>query len=337
MGYFILLIYINNIVLFKMFHDIIYNTIFYNEFDYPLNRRKLKYEKKISEKFPIICNDGYFINSRNMNLYYQKFFSPNKKIIGKVFYLHGYASNNAYWSTEICKKMAKNGYCVYTLDYEGHGKSDGLWVYISDFSLIENDVSDFIIQIINKEYCDLKTFLIGDSMGGAVAINVMKKQKNLSSGCILIAPMIKISENAKPSKYIHNFLIYLCDYIPTFPILPNNNVPESGFHPLVSRRVIYSNPLIYDQKPRLKTALELYKVSCEIEENLDKIDFPYIVIHGLQDKLTDCSHSKFLYNSSKSKDKTIKIYDEGYHCLLDGPFKDLVYDDILVWLNNRIF
>jgi acylglycerol lipase len=272
-----------------------------------------------------------------MKLYYQKFFLPNKKIIGKIFYLHGYATNNTYWSTEICKKLAENGYCVYTLDYEGHGKSDGLWVYIEDFSFIEKDVSDFIVQIINKEYRNLKTFLIGDSMGGAVAINVLKKQKHLSSGCVLIAPMIKISDNAKPSEYIRDILIYLCDYIPTFPILPNNNLPESGFHPLVSRRVIYSNPLIYNQKPRLKTALELYKVSCEIEENLDKIDFPYIVIHGLQDKLTDCSHSKFLYNSSKSKDKTIKIYDEGYHCLLDGPFKDLVYDDILVWLNNRIF
>jgi len=320
-----------------MFHDIIYNTIFYNKFDCPLNRRKIKYEKNVFEEFPIICNDGYFKNSRNMNLYYQKFFSPNKKIIGKVFYLHGYASNNAYWSIEICKKMVKNGYCVYTLDYEGHGKSDGLWVYISDFSLIETDVSDFIIQIINKEYCDLKTFLIGDSMGGAVAINVMKKHKHLSSGCILIAPMIKISENAKPSKYIHNFLIYLCDYIPTFPILPNNNVPESGFHPLVSRRVIYSNPLIYDQKPRLKTALELYKVSCEIEGNLDKIDFPYIVIHGLQDKLTDCSHSELLYNLSQSEDKTIQIYNDGYHCLLDGPFKELIYTDIFEWLEKRVF
>jgi len=320
-----------------MFHDLFYNIFFYNEFDNPANRRKIKYEKKNFLKSSISCNDGYFINSRNMKLYYQRFFLQNKKIIGKIFYLHGYGANNEYWSTEICEKMAKNGYCVYTLDYEGHGKSDGLWVHIDNFTTIENDVSDFISQIINNEYCNLNTFLIGDSMGGAVAINVMKKKKNLVSGCILISPMIKISENAKPNKYIHDFLIYLCDYIPTFPILPNNNVPESGFHPLVSREQIYSNPLIYNQKPRLKTALELYKVSCKIEKNLDKIDFPYIVFHGLKDELTDSSHSKLLYNLSQSEDKTIKIYDEGYHCLLDGPFKELIYTDIFEWLEKRVF
>ena len=87
--------------------------------------------------------------------------------------------------------MAKNAYCVYTLDYAGHAKSEGLWVHIDNFTTIENDVSDFIIQIINNEYCDLNTFLIGDSMGGAVAINV-----------IIIAISIKIIEIKK----ILNFL-----------------------------------------------------------------------------------------------------------------------------------
>jgi len=319
-----------------MFHDLLYNAIFFNKFDSVLNRRNLTYTHNTTNMLNILYDDGYFTNSRNMKLYFQKYYPKKLKPIAKIIYLHGYASNNSYWSHNFCTKLAEQGFCIYTLDYEGHGKSDGLWVYIKDFSLVEKDVADFLKKFIHIEYPLLKTFLIGDSMGGAVAINVSRKNKKISSGCILIAPMIKIADEAKPSQFLHNFLINLCKYIPTFPILPNSTTPESGFHPLVSRSIIYTNPLIYNQKPRLKTALELYNVSCSIEQNLDKINFPFFVIHGKQDKLTNCEHSNLLYNLSNSEDKMIKIYEEGFHCLLDGPFEALILDDILKWLKKRI-
>ena len=79
------------------------------------------------------------------------------------------------------------------LDSEGHGKSDGLWAYIKDFSVLVDDNYRFIKSI--KEYEHLKTFLWGDSMGGATAIKLFEKNQNIASGAVLVAPMIKISDS----------------------------------------------------------------------------------------------------------------------------------------------
>ena len=314
-------------------NEIFYNTIFYSNNDNPVNRRKIQYPR-IENTF-VNHIEGYFTNSRNMKLYYQ-IFLPKKSIpIAKIIYAHGYATNNSYWGKEFALKFAKNNFLVFMIDYEGHGKSDGLWAYIENFSTIITDLQDYIKTIVNQQYVNLKTFIVGDSMGGAVAINLLRKYPDISSGCILIAPMIKISDDAKPHKMIHNFLIWLCNYIPTWPIVPNNTQPHSGFHPLLSRTTIYSNPLLYNKRPRLQTALQLYNTSCEIENNLETITFPFFIIHGKLDNLTDWEHSDILYQKSQSLDKKIKIYEEGYHCLLEGPFKRIIYNDFFNWLKLR--
>lgn len=49
----------------------------------------------------------------------------------------------------------------------------------------------------NPEYCNLPSFLFGQSMGGAVALKIHLKQPNAWSGAILVAPMCKVSFEPK--------------------------------------------------------------------------------------------------------------------------------------------
>lgn len=41
---------------------------------------------------------------------------------------------------DVASKFAKEGFGVYGIEYEGHGRSGGLNVYIDDFDLLINDV-----------------------------------------------------------------------------------------------------------------------------------------------------------------------------------------------------
>ena len=319
--------------MFQSIYNLIYNFLFYTQYDEAKNRRNINYSYPINLYSTISYIEQYIINSRNIKLYYQKFCPKNNNIISKIFFLHGYSANNSYWATNYGIKLAEKGHCVYILDAEGHGKSDGLWAYIDDFSILVEDYYEFINSI--NEFPNAKSFLWGESMGGATTIQLFRKYPNIASGAILIAPMIKISNDAKPSKSLENILIWLSHYLPTWPILPHNTQPHSGFHPLVSRNIIYDNPLCYDRKPRLRTALQLYNISCEIEKNLHTILFPFIVIHGKKDKLTEWQHSKILYHKAISDDKEIILYDECYHCLLEGPYQEMIYEDIYNWLQTR--
>ena len=53
----------------------------------------------------------------------------------------------------------------------------------------------------------------------------------------------------------------------------------------------------------------LKKVSDSISSNLQSFNAPFLVQHGLSDKVTDPNLSRALYEESSSKDKEIKLYE----------------------------
>lgn len=69
-----------------------------------------------------------------------------------------------------------------------------------------------------------------------------------------------------------------------------------------------------------------------------QVSAPLLILHGAADKVTDPLVSQFLYEKASSKDKTLKIYEEGYHGILEGEPDDRISDvhkDIISWLDFR--
>lgn len=63
-----------------------------------------------------------------------------------------------------------------------------------------------------------------------------------------------------------------------------------------------------------------------------------LILHGADDKVTDPMVSQFLYENASSKDKTLKLYEGGYHCILEGEPDDRIFtviNDIISWLDSR--
>jgi uncharacterized protein len=88
---------------------------------------------------------------------------------GTVIFLHGNAENI---STHIASVhwLPKAGYNVYLYDYRGYGKSGG----ISDYELARRDVIsaiDFVDRF--EETRDRPLFVLGQSLGGAIAISAL--------------------------------------------------------------------------------------------------------------------------------------------------------------------
>lgn len=65
---------------------------------------------------------------------------------------------------------------------------------------------------------------------------------------------------------------------------------------------------------------------------------PMLILHGAADKVTDPLVSQFLYENAASKDKTLKLYEGGFHSILEGEPDDTilaVLTDIITWLDSR--
>jgi alpha-beta hydrolase superfamily lysophospholipase len=62
------------------------------------------------------------------------------------------------------------------------------------------------------------------------------------------------------------------------------------------------------------------------------------VLHGTADVVTDIEVSQALYAQASSSDKTIRIYTDGCHALLQGEPDDQrqrIAKDIIDWIDKR--
>ncbi|KFK34769.1 hypothetical protein AALP_AA5G191300 [Arabis alpina] len=286
-------------------------------------------------------SEEFFVNSRGMQLLTCKWFPVNQEPRALIFFCHGYAIDCSTTFKDIATKFAKEGFSVYGIEYEGHGRSEGLSVYIDNFDLLIDDVSSHFSNIAEMgANTKRKKFLMGESMGGAVVLLLHRKKPEFWDGGILIAPMCKIADDMKPSRMVIPLMNMVTNYIPSWKsFLSRPDIINLAFKLPQKRQEIRDNPNCYDGRPRIKTMSELYRVSIDLENRLHEVTMPFIVLHGEDDKVTDKEASKLLYEVTSSNDKTLKLYPEMWHSLLFGePLEnsEIVFNDIVQWMETRI-
>lgn len=284
-------------------------------------------------------HEEYVRNPRGVQLFTCGWLPASSSPKALVFLCHGYGMECSVFMRACGFKLAAAGYSVFGIDYEGHGKSMGARCYIQKFDRLVADCDRFFKSICDlEEYRSKSRFLYGESMGGAVALLLHRKDPAFWDGAVLVAPMCKISEKVKPHPVVVTLLTQVEELIPTWKIVPTKDVIDSAFKDPVKREKIRKNRLIYQDKPRLKTALELLRTSMDVEDSLSEVTMPFFILHGEADTVTDPEVSRALYDRAASADKTIKLYPGMWHGLTAGEPDDnveLVFADIVAWLNKR--
>jgi len=226
------------------------------------------------------------------------------------------------------------------MDYEGHGKSSGLQGYVPNFDAVVTDCSDHYTRISERKENKKKLrILMGESMGGAVALLLHRKKPTFWDGAVLVAPMCKIADDIKPSEAVINILTKLCRFIPTWKIILTQDIIDVAFRDPEVRQQIRSNPYCYKGRPRLLTGNQLLTVSLDLEQRLQEVSIPFLIVHGADDKVTDPSVSNLLYESACSTDKSFKLYPGMWHSLTYGELQeniDTVFEDVTAWLDDRV-
>jgi alpha-beta hydrolase superfamily lysophospholipase len=67
------------------------------------------------------------------------------------------------------------------------------------------------------------------------------------------------------------------------------------------------------------------------------ITLPVLILHGTLDKNAKPSGSQHFEGRASSIDKTLKLYEGGFHDLLNDTDKELVIVNIKSWIDARLF
>jgi len=246
-----------------------------------------------------------------------------------VVLIHGAAEHIGRYA-HVAGKLTGAGYAVYGYDMRGHGKSDGKRGYFRTFEDPINDLAQYI-DLIRQTQADKKLFVFAHSMGAVVALGYILRENVEIDGLVTSGVPLTMDES------VPNFLISAVRTI-------NQVAPDA---PLVSLDVTgmsrdpavlatwTTDPHVNLTLLRVRTTLGILGTVRHIRANLADITLPIFIIHGGGDRIVDSSGSQALYDGVAAEDKSLKIYPELYHEVVNEPERDMVLNDILNWLDEH--
>ncbi|XP_055353331.1 monoglyceride lipase-like [Paramacrobiotus metropolitanus] len=281
-------------------------------------------------------SERHITNSQGLNLFC-RYFRPDSVRYpiprAVILYLHGYAE---YFGTDdaVIDGLLDAGFLVFGHDHVGHGKSEGTRGQIKN---VDTYVRDVLIHIdkVRGSLPDVPFFILGHSMGGAIALLAGIEKPNICQGMILIGPMIVGNpETATPTK---RFLAKIFSKLtPNLGLANINNDDLCRDRAVVDR--FNTDELIFRGKLSVETAHVLLCAADRIVDNMERITWPLLCIHGDTDRICDVRGAEVLLEKAASVDKTVSIYPGSYHRVHNEPNNvgTKCVNEVISWINARI-
>jgi len=271
--------------------------------------------------------EGKFEGKGGLNLFTRSWRTPGKARAALVI-AHGFNAHSGMYDW-VAQQCVAKGIATYALDHRGRGRSDGERFYVQNFSDYVADLATFITLVKSQE-SGLPIYLLGHSAGGVIA--AMYALEHESELAALICE--SIAHEVPAPDFALAVLKGLSHVAPHAHVLRLKNEDFSRDPKVVE--AMNNDPLIAHEVQPTQTVAEMVRADERLKREFPHITLPLLILHGTADKVTKPSGSKHFHERAGSTDKTLRLYDGGYHDLLADSVKEIVMADILSWLEKRL-
>eukprot|EP00037_Helgoeca_nana_P034318 m.421298 g.421298 ORF g.421298 m.421298 type:complete len:356 (+) comp33753_c0_seq1:70-1137(+) len=277
-----------------------------------------------------------------------------ERVTKVAVFFHGYSDHvGDNFQNMMLAYAHLHGVACIGFDMEGHGRSDGLHVMVESWHRFVAWATDFLDAFVPdkvKEWShrlggrNLKTFAVGESMGGAVLAHVCLLSPSRFDGVVLVCPMLDVHAKVRPGWITETLLQRLIvPLIPTWQITPGEPVRHLLLHDVEAAEKAHSANTYgaRDAKPRLQTAFELGVVGCAwLQEHLSEFSTSFLIYHGGDDMVTSPDVSRRMHTVAASEDKELQIVDGAWHAELFSGFDNeaqqrIAYQRVADWMETR--
>ena len=253
---------------------------------------------------------------------------PKEKPRAVVIIVPGFNAHSGYY-TWVAEPFVAAGLAGYAVDLRGRGNSDGERFYVDNFEDYVSDV-DAVVKVARSRESGLPFFLLGHSAGGVVSCLYTLDHKGEMAGLIcesfaheLPAPDFALA--------VFKGLGYLAPHAHILH-LPNERFSRD---PKVVE-AMNADPLIAHETQPTRTMAAMVRADERLKKEFPQITLPVLILHGTVDQNTKPSGSQHFYDLAGSADKTLKLYEGGFHDLLNDLDKSVVMQDIQDWIDGRL-
>ncbi|MCC6698131.1 MAG: lysophospholipase [Candidatus Hydrogenedentes bacterium] len=246
-----------------------------------------------------------------------------------VLIVHGFGHHAACFQ-DVAALLNTHGFNCHALDLRGHGKSEGRRGHVASYEQALDDVRLFLGRV-RERIAATPLVLFGHSMGALIAALIAAEDKSGLHGLILSSGLLRIPGHVSPLLLaLAGVLGRVFPYLPVQPVDLEAISRDTSF--MESMRV---DSLRYFGRMNARTGLEMMKAMRRLDGCLEQIAVPLLVLHGTDDRLTDPEGSRVLHARAGSADKTVRLFDGGYHELFNDYGKEEYLSVITEWLVAR--
>lgn len=296
--------------------------------------RKISLLQKINEINPILqkmrrncqvkhMDLKFFMTSDNFPLFYRLWYNKSdikpKKIVVCLHGLHSHSEKFVFLADEISNH---EDWYTYGIDLRGHGLS---WNEsenkgdIPDFEIWIKDVDEFIKKL-SKDYPKVPIYLVGESMGGALAIHIAKTHPPDLKGLVLFSPAIKPWREVQFGMIMEAFTYAIFSHIDE-EVIPNKGKLNLGTNSDEYIEYQLKDPL---RMPKMSPRYYFQIIKMiHVLKNYDFKDFyPTSIFFGGKDHLISFSGIRKFIKKLGMNDKALHYIPAAYHDLISDEEAD---------------
>lgn len=280
----------------------------------------------VHDETRILEHEGPFETADGPRLY-ERWWRPQGQPRALVIIVHGYAEYGGRYA-HVGEQLARSGYAAAALDLRGHGRSEGRRAYVRTFDEYLQDLGRFLAHA-REQQPGLPVYLLGHSMGGAIALLFTLAHQEDLAGLILSAPVVKLGGDISP--LLQKLSTVIARIAPRLPTIKLDCRLISRDPEVVQR--YDTDPLVYRRGTPARTGAELVQAGVRCQAQAENLTLPLLILHGSADGLVEPQGSEQVYARAASRDKTLKRYQGFFHEVLNELGKAQVLADIVDWLD----
>lgn len=225
---------------------------------------------------------------------------------------------------------AEQGVAVYAYDQRGFGKSPnrGLW---AGERLLTEDLRT-AVAVARRKHPNAIVAVVGDSMGGAVAIAAFGSDRPPDADRLILAAPAVWGWSSLPDLYALTLRLTAWT-VPGRPVSPpravTRRITPSDNQAML--RKIGSDPQMLFET-RIDALYGLVGLMEQASRRVQDVRAPTLFLYGAKDQIVPRYAAERAVASLPATNARALLYDEGYHMLLRDLQAPVVYADILAFL-----
>lgn len=250
----------------------------------------------------------------------------------RLLLIHGLSEHSARHINTV-EFLVNSGIEVVRFDLRGAGESGGKRQWIGQFHDYVEDTTS-VFNWIQRELLPLPLFVLGHSLGGAIAIQFASSYHSLLKGLVLSAPAYIVGAGVSPLKIQVGKLLV--------KVAPNLRIPKSTSSVGISRDKEAVEKFINDP---LSCHFNTLRQGDEVLKNLPlapqfakNIKTPTLIVHGSADPIIRLEGSYEILKCLGAKNKELFIVPHCYHELHNELIEDRdhYFQHLGLWLNLQL-